>query len=130
VIVADASAIMEVLLNTSSGAEIRDRLFASGETLHVPHLLDLEILQVLRRYARTASLAGLRAEEALQDYMDMPLNRYTHTFLLHRIWELRHNYTAYDAAYIALAEELNALLVTHDRALASRSGHRARVLVL
>jgi predicted nucleic acid-binding protein len=129
VIVADASAVVEVLLNTPSGLEIR-RYLAAEETIHVPYLLDLEVLQVLRRYARISNANSPRVEEALQDYASMQLNRYGHLALLPRIWELRHNLTAYDAAYIALAEALDAPLITRDRALASRSGHRARVLVL
>lgn len=128
-IVADASAVVEVLLNTPSGLEIR-RYLAAEETIHVPHLLDLEVLQVLRRYARTSTASSPRVEEALQDYASMQLNRYSHRALAPRIWELRHNWTAYDAAYIALAEALDAPLITRDRALASGSGHRARVLVL
>ena len=127
-IVADASAVLEVLLNTPSGLEIRHRL-AAEETIHVPHLLDLEVLQVLRRNARMSNIGGVRVEEALQDYTDMRLHRYSHTLLAARIWELRHNWTAYDAAYIALAETLDAPLITRDRALASSTGHRANVLV-
>jgi predicted nucleic acid-binding protein len=129
-IVADASAVVEVLLNTPAGDEVTRHLFAEGESIHVPHLLDLEILHVLRRYARTAAFGSLRAEQALQDYADLPLNRYAHLVLLPRIWELRHNWTAYDAAYIALAEELSAPLLTRDRAFASGSGHRAKILLL
>jgi len=129
VIVADASAVVEVLLNTPSGLEIR-RYLAAEETIHVPHILDLEVLQVLRRYARLSAANSPRVEEALQDYASMQLNRHGHLALLPRIWELRHNWTAYGAAYIALAEALDAPLITRDHALASRSGHRARVLVL
>jgi predicted nucleic acid-binding protein len=129
VIVADASAVLEVLLNTPSGFEI-GRYLAAEETIHVPHLLDLEVFQVLRRYARSSTGGDPRVEEALQDYANLRLRRHGHHALLPRIWELRHNWTAYDAAYIALAEALDAPLITRDRALASRSGHRARVLVL
>ncbi len=128
-IVADASAVVEVLLNTPSGLEI-GRRFGVEEAIHVPHLLDLEVLQVLRRYARTSAFDAQRLEEALQDYADLRLKRYSHRILLTRIWELRHNLTAYDAAYLALAEALDAPLITRDRAFASIKGHRARVLVL
>jgi predicted nucleic acid-binding protein len=127
-IVADASAILEVLLNTQAGGEIR-RYLETEETIHVPHLMDLEVLQVLRRYARTSAAGSLRVEEALQDYADLRLKRYAHHFLMPRIWELRHNFTAYDASYVALAEALDAPLITCDRALASNAGHRAQVLV-
>jgi predicted nucleic acid-binding protein len=129
VIVADASAIVEVLLNTPVALEIADHLFRVGETIHVPFLIDLEILQVLRRYARTAEMGSVRAAQAVQDYLDLGLNRHPHRGLAPRIWELRNNWTAYDAAYIALAEALDAPLITRDRALVTRSGHRARVLV-
>lgn len=128
-IVADASAVLGVLLNPPAAAEIARLLFADGESIHVPHLIDLEVLQVLRRYARS-DMSSARAEKALQIYGGMALNRYSHTILAARIWELRHNWTAYDAAYIALAEALDAPLITRDRALASGSRHRARVLVL
>lgn len=125
---ADASAVVEVLLNTPSGIEIRSR-FAVEEAIHVPHLLDLEVLQVLRRYARTLTMQGPRMEEALQDYGDLRIERHAHHPMLPRIWELRHNFTAYDAAYIALAEALDAPLITRDRALVVGSGHRAKILV-
>jgi predicted nucleic acid-binding protein len=128
VIVADASAIIEVLLNTPTAPEVGECLFAEGETIHAPHLLDLEVLQTLRRYARSNEIGGVRATQALQDYADIQLKLYPHKALLPRIWELRHNFTSYDAAYIALAEALDAPLVTRDRALGS--GHRAKVLLL
>jgi predicted nucleic acid-binding protein len=129
VIVADASAIIEALLNTAAGVAVRSHLFAPGQTIHVPHLTDVEVLQVLRRYARTGSMGAARARQALQDYSDMPLARYPHAPLLLRMWQLRQNASAYDAAYIALAEALDAPLVTCDRALGSMPGHRATVLV-
>ena len=128
-IVADASAILEVLLNTSTAPAILFHLAGPGESIHVPHLIDVEIAQVLRRYARTNSISPPRAEQALQDYADMPLNRYPHDLLLPRIWALRYNLTAYDAAYVALAEALSAPLLTCDRALAACPGLRATVVV-
>ena len=126
-IVVDASAVLEVLLNTPDGAGIAARLFAEGETLYAPHLLDLEVTQVLRRYARAGQLSALRGVEALEDLSDLPLVRYPHEFLLRRIWELRETVTAYDAVYLALAEVLAAPLVTRDAALASSRAHRARI---
>jgi predicted nucleic acid-binding protein len=129
VIVVDASAIVEVLLNTTTGAALRRHLFASGQTLHVPHLTDVEVLQVLRRYSIAKVLDRERASEAFDDYAAMPFHRYPHSILLPRVWELRHNLTAYDAVYIALAEALCATLVTCHRALGSVSGHRAAILV-
>ena len=129
-IVVDASALIEVLLNTGAASRIADRLFGDGETLHAPHLLDLEVAQVLRRYAASGELDGRRGRLALDDLADLPLVRYPHDLLLSRIWELRANFTTYDAAYVALAEVLGAPLVTRDTALASRGVHRAIVELL
>jgi predicted nucleic acid-binding protein len=127
VIVVDASAVIEVLLNTPSGIQIAERFFDPAETLHAPHLLDVEVAQVLRRYTRTGELDTARGLQALKDLVDFPLTRYPHDLFLLRIWELRHNVTAYDAAYIALAEALGAPLLTRDAALASAPGNRARI---
>jgi predicted nucleic acid-binding protein len=127
-IVADASAILEILLNGEAAPAIRKRLFAESETIHSPHIIDLEVLQVLRRYHQAKTLNKLRASEALQDYIDIPLQRYPHHVLMPRIWALRENFTAYDGAYVALAEALNAPLLTRDRAFVSPT-HRARVLI-
>jgi len=129
-IVLDASAMLEVLLITPRGLRIEERLFAPNETLHAPHVLDLEVAQVLRRYCLTGDLEPARAEEALADLMALVIDRYSHELFLPRIWELRHNITAYDATYIALAEALSAPLLTADRRLAKASGHSAVIEVL
>jgi predicted nucleic acid-binding protein len=130
VIVVDASAALEVLLRTPLARIAERRLLDPRETLHAPHLIDLEIAQVLRRYCAAGDLTDRRAREALADFVDLPLTRYPHQPFLDRIWDLRHNLTAYDAAYVALAEVLHAPLVTCDRALASAPGHRAIVEVI
>jgi predicted nucleic acid-binding protein len=127
VLVVDASALLEILLNTPAGDRVAARLFSRGETLHAPHLVDLEVAQVLRRYARAGDVEASRGRAALEDLADFPLTRYPHGLFLPRIWELRRNVTAYDAAYVALAEALAAPLVTRDAALASVRAHRARV---
>ena len=129
-IVVDASAILEVLLGTPDGARVAERLFVPGETLHAPHLLDLEVARVLRRYPLAGDLNSARGLEALQDLSDLQLIRYPHDLFLPRICEVRRNLTAYDAAYVALAEALAASLVTRDAALASVRAHHARVEVL
>ena len=126
-IVVDASAIIDVLLRTPVALAVEDRLFASGETLLAPQLIDLEVAQVLRRYAATGEIAAERAGVALADFMDFPMARYPHSDLLPRIWELRANLTAYDAAYVALAEAFETPLLTRDRKLASVPGHRAQI---
>lgn len=126
-IVVDASALLEVLLRTSSAEPVEDRLFAPLQTLHAPHLLDVEVAQVVRRYAANGDIDVARGRSALADLADFPLRRYPHDFLLPRIWDLRDNLTAYDAAYVALAEALDAPLLTRDRRLAAASGHGARI---
>lgn len=104
-------------------------IFATNETLHAPHLIDLEVAQVLRRYERSGVISAQRGAEALTDLLDFPLTRYPHSVLLDRIWQMRHGLTAYDAAYLALAEALDAPLVTRDAALA-KTGSRVRVRVI
>ncbi len=129
-IVIDASAMLEVLLVTPTAMAIKGRIFDPDQTLHAPHLLDLEIAQVLRRYCHIGDLEPERAEEALADLAALGVVRYPHDLFLPRIWELRHNVTAYDASYIALAEELSAPLLTRDQSLAAAPGHRAAVEVI
>lgn len=126
-IVVDASAALEVLLRTVGSAALEERIFDPRQTLHAPDLLDVEVTQVLRRYARTGEIELERCRAALTDLVDFPASRYPHDILLPRVWELRDNLTAYDAVYIALAEALDAPLLTRDRRLASAPGHRARV---
>ena len=126
-IVVDASALIEVLLNTASGSRITERLFDGQETLHAPCLLDVEVAQVLRRYALAGELTATRGLQAIEDLADFPITRYPHDLFLPRIWELRHNTTAYDAAYIVLAEALDAPLLTRDAKLASTAGHYANI---
>ena len=127
-IVLDASSAVAVLLNLGASApHIRERMDRTDEGLHVPHLFEVEVMNVLRRYALNGSLSTERARLALKRLFDMRITRYPHTALLSRIWELKDNITAYDAAYVALAETLGAPLLTTDRRLAQAPGIRAEV---
>ena len=125
----DASAAVDWLLQTPAGEGIERRIYANDESLHAPHLLDLEVAQVLRRLVRQRLVTEHRAGEALSDLLDLRMTRYPHDLFLPRIWQLRHNFSAYDAAYIVLAQKLGATLITRDRRLASTAGHAARVEV-
>ena len=126
-IVLDASAAVDWLLQTSAGQSIERRIYSRNETLHAPDLLDLEATQVLRRLSLQRVVSAHRADEALRDLLDLRITRYPHLVLLPRIWRLRHNFSAYDAAYVVLAENLGATLVTRDARLASVTGHVALV---
>lgn len=126
-IVLDASAAVDWLLQTSSGKRIENRIYARRETLHAPHILDLEVTQVLRRLTEQGVVPRTRADEGVRDLLDLRVTRYPHLVLLSRIWQLRHNLSAYDAAYVALAEKLGAPLITRDSRLASSSGHEAAI---
>ncbi len=126
-IVVDASAVLELLLRTPRGLRVEPLLFEGTESLFAPHLLDVEVTQVLRRYARGGALDDPRGQVALEDLADLPIERFPHGVLLPRVWELRGNLTAYDAVYVALAELLGATLITCDRRLAAAPGQRAAI---
>jgi predicted nucleic acid-binding protein len=129
-IVVDASAEVAVLLNVGPEVErIRERVARRGQTLHVPHLFDIEVLHALRSLILRGTVSPERARLALSRLRDTRLTRYPHTSLMERIWELRENLSAYDAAYVALAEALDAPLVTTDARLAQAPGIRAVVEV-
>jgi predicted nucleic acid-binding protein len=129
-IVIDASAEVAVLLNVGPEVEaIRDRIARPGETLHVPHLFEIEVLHALRRPTLLGTVSPERTRLALSRLRDTQLVRYPHTPLMERIWELKDNLTTYDAAYIALAEALDAPLITLDARLARAPGIRAAVEV-
>lgn len=127
-IVLDASAAVDLLIDVEPhAARIEDRLGRPGETLHTPYLFDAEVLQGLRGHALRGVLSRARAREALEDLAALKITRYPYLSLLERMWVLRENLTAFDAAYVALAETLGAPLVTTDARLARAGGHRARV---
>ena len=99
------------------------------QTLHSPHLIDLEVLQFIRRRRLQGDVDDVRADEAIADHLALPIRRYPHHILLLRAWELRINFTAYDAAYVALAEHLRATLVTSDARLAKAAARFVSVEV-
>jgi len=119
VIVLDASAAIDWLLQTAVGQQIEKRIYSRGESLHAPHLLDLEVAQVLRRLVREAAVSAPRADQAILDLLDLRITRYPHFVFLPRIWRFKYNFSAYDAAYLALAETLDATLLTRDSRLSS-----------
>lgn len=129
-IVLDASAAVELLLGTSSGELVADRIAHPAESLHVPHLLSVEVTQVMRRLVASGEVRPRRAVAALDDLSDLDAVRYSHEPFLPRMFALRSNLTAYDAAYVALAEVLDVSLVTFDRHLANAPGNVATVELL
>jgi predicted nucleic acid-binding protein len=128
-IVLDASAAIDWLLQTPAGQHIEQRIYARNDPLHSVHLLDVEFAQVLRRLVREGTLTPKRALDAIEDLMALRLTRYAPVLLIKRIWQLRQNLSAYDAAYVALAEELTAPLITRNQKLAGAPGHAATIEV-
>ena len=115
------------MLRTQLGEKVELRALAAEERLYAPHLLDLEVAQVLRRLAQLKEITAARAQEALDDYAGLLVERVAHRELLRRVWQLRDSMTAYDGAYVALAEALGAPLLTCDGKLARAHGHRATI---
>jgi predicted nucleic acid-binding protein len=126
-IVLDASAVVEVVLASARGRRVSERLAPRRSSLHAPHLIDVEVVHAVRRFAASGVIDESRGRAALIALEDFGLERYGHSDLLPRMWALRHNLTAYDAAYVALAEALDAPLLTCDAPLAQTSGHGARI---
>lgn len=126
-IVLDASAAVELVLRTPLSERIASRALQPAEELHAPHLIDVEVAQVLRRLAQSTELAPARAALALADFGDLAIERHAHGALLRRVWSLRAVMSAYDAAYVALAEALASPLLTCDGRLARAHGHAAQI---
>ena len=129
-IVLDASAVVELLLWSPAGMRVAAKIADPSETLHAPHLLDVEVTQVLRRAEHAHLVSAERAREALLALVDLDVERHDHGPLLVRAWELRGNCTAYDAIYVALAEGLGAPLLTLDKRLAATPGRHARIEIV
>ncbi|GAB3303815.1 type II toxin-antitoxin system VapC family toxin [Geodermatophilus aquaeductus] len=128
-IVVDCAALVDVLTGVEGSGELRDRLL--DEDLHAPSLVDYEVVSALRGMVRRGALDAARAAAVLTDLDDLPMKRWpAHAELRRRAWELRDAVSAYDAAYVALAEALDCPLVTRDVRLARSSGHTAVVEVL
>jgi predicted nucleic acid-binding protein len=127
VIVLDASAAVELVLQTAIGRKIAHRIADPAVALHAPHLIDVEVTQAIRRYTRDGALSAAAARAALQDLLDLDVQRHSHEPLLDRAWQLRANLTAYDAVYVALAEALDAVLLTCDAKLARSPITKANV---
>jgi len=122
-IVVDASALVELLLRTPAAQSIQARMFERHEELHAPQLIDVEVTQVLRRYVLTGELEAGHGRTLLADLALFPMRRHPHHHLLQRVWDLRDNLSAYDATYLALAEALDAALLTDDKRLLT-AAHR------
>jgi predicted nucleic acid-binding protein len=127
VIVLDASAVATLLLDLQPEAGWVGTRLRGQTQLCAPHLMDVEVASAIRRRVLQGELTDWRARAAVADLESLPVRRYPMTRLLERIWDLRHNLTAYDAAYVVLAEALDAPFVTTDSALARSSGHRATI---
>ena len=123
----DASATVELLVPTRRGRRLIERLRGSQEDLHAPHLLSVEVTHAIRRMATRGDIGQARAGMAMRNLAGLPVRRWDHEPLLARMWQLRNSLSAYDACYVALAEALDATLMTADGRLARSAGHRARI---
>ena len=129
-IILDASAALELVLNTHIGRGVAERIADPAESLHAPHLLTVEVTQVLRRYVLSRFLSEDEGRAALRDLVDLGVELYEHEPLLPRAWDWRELLTAYDGVYVALAEALDSPLVTSDRRLARGVADFVRVELL
>src|SRR5262245_30904808 len=127
-LVCDASLVVDLLFDGSERGAWAAHQVATAQSLHAPHLLDLEVVAAARRHERVGLVTTVRALDAIDDFDELAIDRYPATRLLSRIWELRHTLTAYDASYVALAEALALPLATTDGRLARAGGHHAEIL--
>jgi predicted nucleic acid-binding protein len=128
-LIVDASCLYEVVADTSRAEEVRDRL-ASDPDQAAPHVVDAEVLGIIRRDHLLGRLDSTSARQAIEDLRDWPGERFGHRSLLERSWELRGQVRSWDALYVALAEALDGTLLTLDRRLGRVNGLRCRVEVL
>ena len=132
-LVVDASALAELLLGRRAAGRVAEHLEEHGFDLHAPHLIDLEVLSALRRVVASGDATAGRGDEAVADFLDIPIERYSHDVLAPRIWQLRENISPYDAAYVALAESLTAEpvpLLTADARLERAAREHLKIAVL
>ena len=129
-IVVDASVLAAALADDDADGDVARARLSAGASLHAPQLIDLEVLSVLRRQTASGAIVERRASLAIQDLVELPLTRYPHIPFAWRAWELRHNLTPYDAAYVALAETLDCPLVTADGKLAAIRGVECTIELL
>ena len=126
-IVVDASAVIEWLLDSPAGIRVEERMFARDQVIYAPELLYVEVTHGLRRQVLARRLLPLRAEQAITDLLDLEVNHFPHALVLNRVWQLRDSLSTYDAMYVAIAETLEAPLLTCDARIASAHGHRAKI---
>ena len=128
-IVLDASAAIELALNTATGQQVGDRIADEREVIHAPHLIDIELIHVIRRFVLRQAIDATRGEMAIRLWRMLDVQRHEHEPFVMRIWQLRDNFSAYDATYVALAEALSAPLITADQRLAGAPGSPIRIEV-
>lgn len=116
-VVVDASVLIRALAEDPGDELLRQRL-ASARKLHAPAHVGVEVLNGIRGLTIGGKLTETRARRALEDFVDMPITRYAVETMAARVWQLRHNFNAYDGAYVALAQALDVPLLTRDRKIA------------
>lgn len=129
-IVLDASAMVEWLVQSRTGQNVDRIVMAQADVPHAPHLLDVEVAHSIRRQVRLGFLTDHRAQQVLRDLLHAPCMRHEHYPFLRRMWELRNNISPYDAVYIALSEFMGATLLTCDGKLAAAPGHGAKITLV